>query len=365
MNPMTRSVLVSGLVGVACMADLGGASYGQAQRGRAAAAAQPAQTGFALKKPVLAAACKVCPWGAAGDVLKEMLLPYGWDVQICYHCWQANNPRLVAGAAVPPPIPRLPGYIPAWSVPPPPNGPVDFGVTGVQNVWGAYHGSGAFSADGPRSNLRVIANIQAPSYLIVAVKSGLGITDLRQLKEKRWPVRILTGTGQIDPILAYYGLTREAIEAAGGHIGSGMSPAERSNFDVAIGGGSLGNAPEYNVWYEISQKYDLIYLQLPDDLVAKLASDLTQQRGTIPNGLLRGVDRPIPTVVRTGIAVYSRTDAPEDFSYTVAKAIDEHQELLQWSHLNLSYNHRTVWKALDIPLHAGAARYYRERRYMK
>jgi TRAP-type uncharacterized transport system substrate-binding protein len=45
--------------------------------------------------------------------------------------------------------------------------------------------------------------------------------------------------------------------------------------------------------------------------------------------------------------------------------MDEHQDLLQWAHLNFSYKVRNVWNALDIPLHPGAARYYRERRYMK
>jgi TRAP-type uncharacterized transport system substrate-binding protein len=49
----------------------------------------------------------------------------------------------------------------------------------------------------------------------------------------------------------------------------------------------------------------------------------------------------------------------------VAKAMDEHQDLLQWSLLNFSYNTRTVSKAYGVPLHPGAVRYYRERAYMK
>ncbi|MBZ5559949.1 MAG: TAXI family TRAP transporter solute-binding subunit [Acidobacteriia bacterium] len=321
-------------------------------------------TGFASRKPVLAAACKVCPWGAAAEILKQAAQPYGWDIQICYNCWRADNPKLVAGAGMPPRV-VLPPYIPPSQVPPPPNGRVDFGVTSVQNVFNAYHGSGAFTADGPRSNLRLIANIQAPNYLIVAVKASLGVTDLRALWEKRRPVRIVAGSGDVDGVLAYYGLTRQAIESSGGHIGNGNDPEERKNFDVVIAGGSLGNAPEYNVWYEVSQKFDLVYPQLPDDLLAQLAKDPTFQREVIPNGLLRGIDHPIKTVARTGIMIYSRADAPEDFAYAIAKAMDEHQDLLQWGHLNLSYNARTVWKALDIPLHPGAARYYREQRYMK
>ena len=58
---------------------------------------------------------------------------------------------------------------------------------------------------------------------------------------------------------------------------------------------------------------------------------------------------------------------PDDFAYTLAKALDEHQDLFQWANsgMNFSYNWRTVWKAFDVPLHPGAAKYYRERGYMK
>jgi hypothetical protein len=127
----------------------------------------------------------------------------------------------------------------------------------------------------------------------------------------------------------------------------------------------MTTAPEWRVWTEISQKFDLTFLQLPEELLAKLAKDSEQDRGIIPPGLYRGVERPIPTLVRTGTVVYGRADMPDDFAYTVAQALDEQQQLLQWSHLNFSYNIHNVWKAFEVPLHPGAARYYKEHGYMK
>src|SRR5262249_2412904 len=123
-------------------------------------------------------------------------------------------------------------------------------------------------------------------------------------------------------------------------------------------------APEFNIWYEISQKYDLTYIQLPDALIDKLVKDNDMQRGVIPNGLLRGIHQPIPTAVRTGHAVYTRSDVPDSFAYAVAKALDEHQDLLQWAHIPFSYNVRTVTQAFGVPLHPGAEKYYRERGYL-
>lgn len=330
--------------------------------------AQQTQTGIKNKRPVFGAACKICPWGAVAEVVKEALKPYGYDVQICSSCAQADAPRIVAAGRMPPP-PNA-GTAAALQLSPNqryplPDGPVEFGATSVQNLWYAYQGTHAYAGEGPRRNLRLIATIQAPNYLIVAVKKELGVTDLSQLKAKRWPLRVIVG-GEGQRVLDSYGLTREVIQSGGGRIGSATTVADRQQpFDAVLAGGSLGNAPEFNVWYEVSQKFDLTYLRLPDELLDTLAKENDLQRGFIPNGLLRGIDAPIPTVVRTGHSVYGRDDMPDDFAYTVAKALDEHQDLLQWSHLNFSYNIRTVWKAFGVPLHPGAEKYYRERQYLK
>jgi TRAP transporter TAXI family solute receptor len=328
----------------------------------------PAQdTGIKVKRPVFGGACKICPWGAVAEIVKEAMQSYGYNVQICYNGATADAPRIVAAAKMPEPIERWWNQFPAIprnQTPPPPQGPVDFGATSVQNLWWAYSRTHVYASEGPRKNLRLLAVIQSPHYQIVAVKSDLGITDLRQVKERRWPVRIYTDGNEVSTaVLSYYGLTKEAIEAAEGRIGRGAE--ERANFDVIVHGGTLGNAPEFNVWYEVSQKYDLKYLELSEELLAKLVKDSDMERRNIPNGLLRGIDHPIPTVARTGHAVYGRVDMPDDFAYTVAKSLDEQQSLLQWAHLNFSYDRHTVWKAFGVPLHPGAARYYREMRYMK
>ena len=222
-----------------------------------------------------------------------------------------------------------------------------------------------YAKDKPRTNLRLLANIQDPSFVLVAAKAETGITDLSQIRQKRWPVRILTAGigGDSTNILAHFGLSRQIIEDAGGHVGN--TPEDREKFDVAIGGGGgMTTAPEWRIWTEISQKFDLNFLALPDDLLAQLAKEGEQERGTIPAGLYRGIVRPIPSVVRTGTVIYGRTDMPEEFAYLVAKAMDEQQQLLQWRHLNFSYNVHTVWKGFEVPLHPGAARYYKEKGYM-
>ena len=322
------------------------------------------ETGYALKKPVFGGACPTCPWGEMGEIVREAMKGYGWDVQICYVC--AGGPRetrMVSGAMMP--EPRGTGAEPL------PKGPVDFGATGSQFLQWAYLGIHDFAKDkeGPRKHLRVIAHIQEPTYYVVAVKASSGIKNLSEIVEKKLPVKVLATTsigGDITPtVLEFYGLSKEKMASQGGELRTESGAEHRQGLEVIIGFGSMVNAPEYNFWYELTQKEDLVYLEIAPALRAKLAKEFYLVEKTMPQGYFRGINRPIQTLGRTGTVIYGRDDMPDDFAYTIAKAMDEQQELLQWSSMNFSYNWRNVWKAFDVPLHPGAAKYYREVRYMK
>ena len=56
--------------------------------------------------------------------------------------------------------------------------------------------------------------------------------------------------------------------------------------------------------------------------------------------------------------------AQEPSSLAVAKAIDQERAELRWYIRPYSYDSRTVWRDLDVPLHPGAQRYYQEVGYM-
>jgi TRAP-type uncharacterized transport system substrate-binding protein len=288
----------------------------------------------------------------------------GWDIQLCRTCFGGPRAaRLVAAAAMPPkPDPGMvhPGVQP--------NGPVDFGATGIQFLWWAYQGTHDFAKDpgSPQKQLRLVATIQDPSFMLIAAKTSLGITDLRQIKEKRMPVQIVVlpqgGDTNLE-ILDYYGISKESLSSWGGKF-LANTPEDRKNADVMIGFGEFVRT-EYVPWIDFSEKNDLTFLDLPKDLQAKLVKDYDLEEVTIPEGLFRGVDRPMAGLGRTGEGVYGRTDMPDDFAYTLAKAIDDHRDLMQWGIVPLSYNPDRVWKAFGVPLHPGAARYYKEKGYMK
>ena len=215
--------------------------------------------------------------------------------------------------------------------------------------------------------MRLIANIQMPTYYTVAVNSKSGITDLRQIAEKKLPVKLVARGGATEGInaafLDYYGLSEEKIKSFGG-IASGTY-TRGSDVDVVVGWAALMNAPEYAVWYDAPQQHDFNYLEMPADLRARLMKEFRVEEHQAPEGLLRGVVRPFTTVVRNGTVVYGRADMSDAFAYTVARALDEHKEVLQWSIMPFSYNSKTVWQLGEVPLHPGASKYYRERGYLE
>ena len=324
------------------------------------------KTGFQVKKPVLASACpNGCPWGELGEFVQDAMKPFGYEVVLCRNCNRAEGPRVVAGAKYPPAL-SADDLIVGTNVRV--NAPVDFGVTEIGMLASAYNGRGAYAKDGPYRNLRLIAKIEDPMYLLAAVKKESKITGLAQIKERRLPIKILASLSASQGVLDYYGLTKEAVESWGGSIENAMNEPAAESFGLIISDlATPSNNPESAYWPRLSQKYDLRFLDFAPELLDKLAAnkELGLMRVTAKWGLLRGVDRPIPTVARSGEAVFARDDMPEKVAYEIARAIDEHQDGLRWYIRPYSYNLRTVWKNFDVPLHPGAAHYYRERGYMK
>jgi TRAP-type uncharacterized transport system substrate-binding protein len=316
----------------------------------------------------MAAACaQGCPWGELGDFVKEAMKPLGYEVLLCRNCNFDRGTRLVSTAGYPPELGLAEIVVGTTERP---NGPLDFGVTESGFLAWAYRGLYNYADGGPYSNLRLIAKIEDPMYLLAAVKRGSGITDLAQIAERRLPVKIIGGdTPTSAPVLAHYGITREAVESWGGSMESAVVASffEVTDFDLIVSElASPANNPESSLWTLLSRTFDLRFLDLPEELLDRLANtpELGLERVTAKWGLLRGVDRAIPTVARSGEAVFARSDTPDQAAYDVARAIDAHRGALKWYIRPYSYDPNTVWKNLDVPLHPGAERYYREVGYL-
>jgi len=331
--------------------------------------------GIEAKKPVFAGACKVCPWGQLAIVVRQAMLRYGYDVHICWTCAAATGPRsmgdkstlqqqFAANSGIDPEAnlddPNAFGRLIDTT---PPTVP-DISATNENNLMDAWNGVGPYAEDKKkRQNYRVVASILSPQYLVIAVNRKSGITDLSQVKSRRnvWVV-----ASQADAVLAQYGITQEGLEANGGGFISGNASREmKAAATLWIGGAALANTYEQRMWYEISQMNDLLFLQMDEALIEKLAATGYYERTTMPFGYMRGMERPVATVKRVGgHLIYVRDEAPDDFAYTLAKALDENRALLREQVSPWYYDSDTVAKS-RLPLHPGAIAYYREQGYLK
>ncbi|MPZ48635.1 MAG: hypothetical protein GEU75_04865 [Dehalococcoidia bacterium] len=257
------------------------------------------------------------------------------------------------------------------------DGRFDFGSGNTMRVGWAYQGLFDYAKDGPRKNLRIIACIEHPSWLAVAVKAETDITDLSQIKEGRLPVRV-RGSSAYGPVWdivwQHYGLSGEEILSYGGEFpGSGnansgpTSVPERwehtGNFDVLTFTIYCANSVEARHWLELSLNHELRFLDLPEAVIRPLSEMVCGSPGYIPHELVRGVDRDVRSVYRGPHVICCRDDMPEKFAYQLAKALDDNRHLFRQTALPFSYDSKTAGRDVGVPFHPGAQQYYREMGY--
>jgi uncharacterized protein len=321
------------------------------------------KTGWDAKRPVMAAACaNGCPWGELGEYVREAMKPYGYSVILCRNCNRSYGPRLVSTHDYPPPLDEV-NLEDGVNVRI--DARVDFGATSSAMLSSAYKTSP--TNKNPYSNLRLIAKIEDPYYYLVGIRKELGIKDFARIKQKQMPVRIMGADGNMMSILKYYGMTTDDIKAWGGKIGVTNEEALKGEFDIISGFmASPSMNPESAFWTKISQKYDLYFFEFPEDLLKTLAQQgFDSELITAHNALIRGVDRDIKTLGKSGESIFARDDTPEQAAYDLAKAIDENHGKLKWFIRIYTYDTQTVWQNFGVPLHPGAERYYKEVGYMK
>jgi TRAP-type uncharacterized transport system substrate-binding protein len=264
---------------------------------------------------------------------------------------------------------RCPGLVHA--------GQLELGANQSMTTRWAHFGIKAYTQSGAMPRLRTLATIMMPAWLGIAVRWDTGITDLAQVRQRQYPLRVLGGRGAVfEPIWAHYGLSRESIEAWGGFFhtpprrspGSAwtMAPWVRTGeFDLIMEPLYAANTIEACYWQEASVLHNLRFLELPEELIAQLCAEfgIGAYAGSIPVRLVRGVERQMRTIYRPLQGYLARDDMPDDVAYLFARALDDARALLRQTHIPFSYDERTVAMDVGVPLHSGAERYYREKGY--
>ena len=120
--------------------------------------------------------------------------------------------------------------------------------------------------------------------MLAAASKKSGITNLRQIEGRKQPTWIEAGN-DTDLIFNYYGINPESLKAKGGGVIRsivGGTREHRATADVFMGTGLMANTPEQGWWNEASQLNDLVFLDIDEPLIAKLAQEPGYERATVP-----------------------------------------------------------------------------------
>lgn len=236
----------------------------------------------------------------------------------------------------------------------------------------AIEGKGYFSSPLP---VRALARFPHFDQLALAVKKSTGVNSFAELIEKRYPLRISTAPSNhpaywvTDQIFQAYGCRFEDVGRWGGTVSSeerqkGRLDALRSNQVDAV----FDEALMTQRWKVITDEIDFHFLAVEEHALVH-CERMGMKRGWIPHGRLRGVDGDIATLDFAGWLLYCREDFPDEYAHCIVKTIDEQKQLIEGvfqpgQGLTGSIVPNEFCRDTEIPLHPGAAQYYREKGYL-
>jgi TRAP transporter TAXI family solute receptor len=175
----------------------------------------------------------------------------------------------------------------------------------------------------------------------------------------------------VKQILQFYGITFEDIEKAGGKIFQAVyadmvSLYKDKHVDFVFT--HLGLPAAAITEMAVSRKSVLLTTskECIDTMAEKLGTINTASgKAFIPAGTYKGTDVDIPAVP-TAAELLAGAHVPDVVAYTILKIIgDNIQEVYTINEKNKTFDPKTGWQNVAVPLHPGAEKYYKEMGYMK
>jgi TRAP transporter TAXI family solute receptor len=240
----------------------------------------------------------------------------------------------------------------------------------------ALDGSGIFGGEA-FPNLRALGTMPQTDRLIVAVRADKGVSSFAELRAKAPALTIATcqddGCNTIgyaaQRMMEAAGIPRAEIERWGGRYVEAERPndsteAVRTGKADAI----IHEAIMTHYWKQLADEVDLRFLPVEPEVLAKMKSQYRWPSARVAKGYLRGVEQDFETLEFSDFAVVCREDLPEDVAYLFAWVMCERREMIERAYRHLPPERSPVTYPLDpakiartpIPLHPGAARYYRD-----
>ena len=209
----------------------------------------------------------------------------------------------------------------------------------------------------PLHDLRGISAMHA-NYVQIVARADSGIRTLADLKGKRVSVGAAKSGTE---------LNARAVFAAAGLKYSDFAkveylPYEQSaqlvqnrQLDATLQSAGLGNP----ALRDLANNVEVVFIPIPPEVIAKIG-DKAYMDGVIPANTYKGQTAAVPTAKIENFLV-TRKGVSTDVVYSMTKAMYEHLDQLVAAHAAAkSIKLANAIAGMPIPLHPGAAKYYRE-----
>jgi TRAP transporter TAXI family solute receptor len=241
-------------------------------------------------------------------------------------------------------------------------GQMEAGLTGGQTLFYAYHGKAKFEGKA-KPTLRVIANLY-PEDLHLVLPKGKKLGSLKDLKGKRVGIA-QAGSGTqiaVELMLAEQGVTRDNIDEA--ELNNSQSAERIADGQLDAYFYAAGTPVAAMIQLDNTKGMDL-YSFSDEEVVTSNTAVPFYVPSTIPGGTYAGVTYDVNTLAVNGILATS-INQPEELIYEITKALwnKNTRKLLDNGHakgkvIRLETALAGI-KELNVPLHPGAERYYKE-----
>lgn len=239
----------------------------------------------------------------------------------------------------------------------------------------AYLGCGFYKK---RIPLRAVGVFPTWDRLIFAVRKSTGIESIEDIKKRKYPLRISTrrkGKLQttlyvIEEVLKAYGMRLTDIEKWGGEIIEAAAPSSADRMSH-IRSGDVDAVFDEGVksWGPLALDCGMRFLSVEDAALRRLER-IGFPRAPLTSKHYAKMDSDIQTVDFSGWTFFCHADLPSPVAYHMAQAVDLCHGKIPVDHFDKrAMTMREFCRGgeagqLNIPLHPGAKKYFREKGYL-
>jgi TRAP-type uncharacterized transport system substrate-binding protein len=206
---------------------------------------------------------------------------------------------------------------------------------------------------------------------VLGVHPRTGITSVAQIKEQQYPLRLSIRQNEthstrflVDQIFDFYDFSLADIESWGGSLQLVGPPSDPRRMQ-GMANGEVDAVFDEGIgsWLAGGLASGLRPLTFDADALRHL-TDMGWRSAVIPAGVYDGLDEDHVCIDYSGWPLYTRADLPDETVYKVCAAFHARADVIPWddrAYTGIDQIGRdTEATPLDVPLHPGAERWYRE-----